>query len=332
MALIYSETNPTTQSEHVFNFKELAKTAGYSVLASGTGTGGTYNASGDDITNAGTGAGGMNRSNAWFRLRSPDGVNEWVFQRGTTDSFWRIKNNMSSGNFFTELPIGGGSISESVTPSSISQYIHEGGGTDAAPAFGNVFSSSSWTSNYNMKILFDNSPPYGWWTGGWLIGLSQPLLMVWDPLVATAPGDIHKYVFYSFTNNNVSISNITAETTSGGIRRMNTTVPSTSTFTSVHTYGHHPHNGTRSLANIAAGHGISTNPVTGRIDELPVIWGRNNTTLPSFYKGVSAFTKWTTQNLGLGQVGDNGDGTYRLTFGQAASIITVPWATDTVIL
>lgn len=72
-------------AEAFFFWKEDLKTNGWTVGSSSDGT--TYNASGDQITSGGSGAGGFNNDSAWVRLVAPDGTREILLQRtGDADS------------------------------------------------------------------------------------------------------------------------------------------------------------------------------------------------------------------------------------------------------
>lgn len=67
--------------EAMFDLKELLKSVGWTVQSSSDGT--TYNASGDQITHFGSGAGGYGNVSAWFRIQDPGALREYVFQRGS---------------------------------------------------------------------------------------------------------------------------------------------------------------------------------------------------------------------------------------------------------
>lgn len=88
MAYLTIENGILTGSQAIFNLKELLKSAGYQVLSSSDGT--TYNSTGDQISSGSSGANGMANNRAWFRIRSVDGINEWVFQRDSSNTSWRI--------------------------------------------------------------------------------------------------------------------------------------------------------------------------------------------------------------------------------------------------
>jgi hypothetical protein len=79
----------------IYQWKEKAKLNGWTVMSSGTGS--TFNASGDSITATTM----TNTANSWFRIRMPS-VNgltrEFVFQRTTSTKTFQINYSMS-GSF-----------------------------------------------------------------------------------------------------------------------------------------------------------------------------------------------------------------------------------------
>lgn len=76
-----------------FNLLQTLLSAGWTHWASGTGTSGTFSTTPGNgnlqITNSGTGAGGLRRNNAWFILRCPASKRQILIQRGTNDTAWR---------------------------------------------------------------------------------------------------------------------------------------------------------------------------------------------------------------------------------------------------
>lgn len=116
----------TNGPESLYRQKEMLKSAGWVVKSSSDGT--TLDASGDILTSGASGAGGMNNVDSWFRIQSPDGVREFVWQctvifTGT----WRA-------SFRTKYVVGafsGGTASQ--VPSATDEQTVKGSGTDAAP-------------------------------------------------------------------------------------------------------------------------------------------------------------------------------------------------------
>ena len=138
----------------VYYFKEAMKQAGWVVMMSGDAS--TYWPASDGITHGSSGAGGMDNTNAWFRIRSPAGAGgrEYTFQRMAVATTWRMKYSPSAG--FTQAPIGGGSIDATHTPSATDQAIVVGAGTDASPT-GTI---SLTASASKLHIGTDNAAPY----------------------------------------------------------------------------------------------------------------------------------------------------------------------------
>src|SRR5688500_12752572 len=101
----------STTAIPMFLVKEVLKSSGWTIPASSDGL--TYNSSGDQITHAGSGAGGHQNTRAWWRARDPNGRREITVQYvGISGSLtWRTK--------FSELSrFVLGSPAATVTPSA----------------------------------------------------------------------------------------------------------------------------------------------------------------------------------------------------------------------
>jgi hypothetical protein len=100
----------TDISDVFFEWKQLAKTVGWTVLSSGDGMS-LYNPDGygDCLTTALAGAGGFSNNKAWFRIRMPtvDGYNrEFLFHRSSTSkTYLNIYYSFSS-----KFIVGGSAI------------------------------------------------------------------------------------------------------------------------------------------------------------------------------------------------------------------------------
>ncbi len=121
-------------------------TAGWTQVGSGDAS--TFSNSGTGpVTGGGSGAGGMDNTGAWVRLRDPGGVREMIFQRGASSASWSLF--YSVGARFT-----GGSPSATVRPTA----------TDEVTVFSAVnFSTTS--PAYAHAIVEDTAinGVYGWW-------------------------------------------------------------------------------------------------------------------------------------------------------------------------
>lgn len=144
----FSDVNTIgTGAAAMFKLKEVLKAAGWTVPRSSDGL--TYNAGGDQITVATSGAGGMENNNAWYVVREPGDRREWCVQRGTTNRSWRIK--YSADDKFT-----GGSPGVSQTPSATDEQIIVGSGTDASPVFATTYHAVD--SAYRIHIIANSTP------------------------------------------------------------------------------------------------------------------------------------------------------------------------------
>jgi len=155
MAYLFDVNNgaPGSGPQAYYQLKELLKLAGWTVVASSDGT--TYNASGDESTSGSAGAGGLNNSLAWFRIREPGtNLREFTFQKDSSQTYnWRIKYSGGPGTGFT-----GGSPSATQTPSATDEIILQGSGTDAAPGFQQQFDTPD--NGWKFNACASNTAPY----------------------------------------------------------------------------------------------------------------------------------------------------------------------------
>ena len=148
-----------TTAAAFYAFKALAKAQGFTVPSSSDGT--TYNAAGDQITHGGAGAGGMANSLAWFRLRDPAGVREWLFQRGSTSNHhWWIR-------YSALARFVGGAPSATVGPTATDSQNHVG----TATAGTDCFLGGGGEGTLRFQMMVDSTAPYTWYmyaysTGG----------------------------------------------------------------------------------------------------------------------------------------------------------------------
>lgn len=149
----FSDVNTIgTGAAAIFKLKAVLKAAGWTVPSSSDGT--TYNSSGDQITVATSGAGGMANNSAWFVIREPGGRREWCFQRGTTNQVWRVKYSALAR--FTGGSPGATRVPSATDSADANALI--GGGTDASPTFGSWFATDS---TYRVHITANSTPISG---------------------------------------------------------------------------------------------------------------------------------------------------------------------------
>jgi hypothetical protein len=162
MAYLYTRNlTPAFGAEAIFNLKTALKAAGWTVTKSSDGV--TFNASGDQITVSGTGAGGMRVVKAWFVIQQPTAAfgfqRQFCFQNADANGYqWRIKYSAGAG-------FSGGSPGAIATPSATDEGYIFGAGTDAAPTFASLFQASYGnTVPVRQQIMVNNASPYEWYT------------------------------------------------------------------------------------------------------------------------------------------------------------------------
>lgn len=133
----------------VWAIKELLKTAGWTCVGSGTGTGGTYDTS-DLITTAAI----LNASvgdKAYVILQKPGSTFQVSFQRVESRLNFRMKIT----------PTGfAAPAAADATPAAADQVVLCGSGTDASPT------GAQWMNNVNTyrgQMAADNAAPYTWY-------------------------------------------------------------------------------------------------------------------------------------------------------------------------
>jgi len=211
MVRIFSVNNtPANVAEAIFTLKGVKKSAGWTVPKSSDGS--TYNSSGDQITLAGSGAGGMDNARAWFVIQMPGSSCSFCLQRtsstGANTSYqWRVKYSKGAG--FT-----GGSPSASQVPSASDERVLLGAGTDASPTFSSFFLTAT-DGSYRYNCFANNASPYDFYSWAWTksSGSLHHTFGI-DPLVGAASGDTDPYVVH-LTGSAAGLTPITFGLTGG---------------------------------------------------------------------------------------------------------------------
>ncbi len=185
----------------VFNLKALLVAQGWEVVASGTGTGGTYGAAGSGTPDVIASAANVNTNNGWLRLRMPsvgsvqrELVVQWQAPSGANLNL-RVKYSYAAG--FVTAPSGAGVLGAGVAPSAADEVFVAGGGTDASPTFYSWGGSS--TSMRVHACAGGAAEGYGFWVAAYPVAGGNPeCAWVFEPLVAGtyAAEDVDPYVHY----------------------------------------------------------------------------------------------------------------------------------------
>lgn len=291
MSMIYtydgtnSSVNMTiaaSYTEVIYYLKQTLKQAGWTVTSSSDGT--TYNSTGDQITKAGSGAGGLNNASAWFVVKQPGSVagaqRQIMIQKITGEYNWTVKLSCASG-------FSGGNATTAPTASD-SQTL-----ANAVSIWSGAFTAGS---TVRLSIAADNAAPYSFYaityagstgtpSGGFAVdGLASGTYDSND-------GDPYIYFFPTYTNN------FTTAALSGGSAQCyrNATVGQTyvgATFTTISAAT------LNSSAASAVPGNLPANPYSTKDEVYPIMWVKVTTN--QMFKGVGSMIKWTGQSRGNG--------------------------------
>lgn len=293
-------TGPTTNQiplepeTSLILLKSLLKSAGWTVTAAGTGTGGTA-VSGANSDQFASGSTLYARAQAWFVITHPVSSRSFTFQHANTSATsinWRIK--YSPGGFAVTA-----SQTVNQTPGPITgseETILIGGGTDAAPTFAQFFNATTQTRRFHA--MADNASPYGFWAAEWPLGGGATALtsMVFDPLLSGSYNvlDTDPYVMYfrfgnSGGNNPPFRQNDIGSTTIGPVAWYRRGLSGSSAQVC-------PALSYNDAAAVLVPGGITTNPFSGADEVFPLPYGRAATLGgQSGWKGYGTILKWAGQ-------------------------------------
>lgn len=270
------EETPATGAASMLFLKTMWKSAGWVVKESGDSI--TYSAVGDIITHAGSGAGGMANTRAWFRMSNPDGV-EYTIQRGTLNYQWRVKVSAAA-------TFNAGSPDATTTPSVTGTDVKEllGAGTDASPTYETWFGTVD--GSYRLKAGADSASPYDFWTTGFPSGggaINHTFMHESLTVTPTDGAPFHTII----GNSDPSDGNLTAENASGSTRSYATVPAVTPTTWEIFPAGITTFGGQQGIPVR-----LATNPITTGDDLFPIQYARRAAIANPAYKGVGTVFKW----------------------------------------
>lgn len=133
----------------IWNLVNLLTSNGWTKFADSDGT--TYSGAGTQVTGPGSGANGLNNSNAWVALRDPSGASgrKYLFQRGSNDYSWWIRYVRSA-----TLNTAGNATTMPTNP-SVTNDLQNIFGTSATGTA--LFSA---TTNYYAHAVYETTASY----------------------------------------------------------------------------------------------------------------------------------------------------------------------------
>ena len=162
MAFTFSLNNAHSPQQALYELKEFLKAEGWSVIASGDGSGGSFSLAGDVLTTWSTSsdpvAGAVTNSRAWWRIKSPDGDRELLWQH----AYYNVATDYISIAYSRSAKFtgtGDGAPSATVAPTSTDAFLFAG---EKRPSFtmnGNSFSGGATITRVDY-IIGDASEDY----------------------------------------------------------------------------------------------------------------------------------------------------------------------------
>lgn len=157
MAYAEDLTTPATGDAAMRRLKTRLVAAGWTVVASGDGRS-AYGASSDVIT-ADSGAGSLDASGAWMRLRPGSGTREVLIIRGASVTTWTVR--------YSAAGFSGGSPSATTAPTATDQQTLISA-AQLLPANG----------TYRWLVCVEDAAPYHMWAGAIPTGGGAPRTLV----------------------------------------------------------------------------------------------------------------------------------------------------------
>lgn len=282
---LQNQIGPISQAEAIYDLKQTMKLAGYTVRGSGDGIS-AHSAVGDIITSPGTGANGMNNTNAWFTIRQGtggsapfSGVREWTFQRSTSSQVWFCEYSGPNTTFdqstgtATVRPVG-------VTAGEVKSFTPNAGADSILPA-NTLFT-------YQIRVG-DSAEDFHWYLqcypfgGGITNGRVMFLPMASNSIT---PTEDDPFVMCA-TQSNLLRATIASNNNCNmfGWQGKNGVI---NTWAEINA----PY-----LSNTSAGAciptGIPTNPTNQEDDSIPMLWARRAGLGAGGMKGMTTKMRWS---------------------------------------
>lgn len=157
-------TAPSANNICVWNIWQVMLQAGWVIVSSGGGTGGSFSASSSTphITSRGTGAGGAQNTNCWITLQAPASASRFIqFQYGSSTGQWNVA--VSNVGF---VGTANGAVSATVAPTASDQWNILAGTSGTSITYTDWFSSNT-AGTFHHGCYADANAPYGVISWAW---------------------------------------------------------------------------------------------------------------------------------------------------------------------
>ena len=328
--------NPATGAEAIWRLKQMLKQMGAMVTGSGDGgslyqlhpgpspySGGTHY---DVLTGYGTGANGLNNSQAWFILKLPSG-RFLAFQRGSSGAnYWRIVYLPLTTPGGAVQTLNAGSATAMALSSTDVNYLK---GTSVSTAGAQYFGTDA---TYRQNMSYDDDTKAFWmvcWAAGSGITESAGGAFCYDPLLVnsfpsedTDPVVIYCPDFFNSSGNQAWRANALSSEGNYAPKAYLRRGMTGESFVVIPALVYCNSSGTAVFPG-----GAGSNPHNFKDDGLPIIYARRASVgVPAGYKGASTFLRWLAANRGTGQAMTLSVAKDRI----AVADVSLPWDASTV--
>jgi hypothetical protein len=291
--------SPASQAQAIFDLKETMKLAGYTVRASGDGIA-AHSAVGDIITSSGSGANGMNNTNAWFTIRQPaggsapySGTREWTFQRSTLSYTWFCEYSGPDTTFdqttgtATVRPVG-------LVAGQVKSFTPNAGADSILPS----------TTNFTYQIrVGDSSENFHWYLQCYPLGggtTNGRVMFVPMSSNSITPTEDEPFIMCATINDllGATIGASSGNANFFGWQGKNGTI---NAWAEINSW-------VLALAQTGAAlfpNGSGTNPDNQEDDSIPMYWGRRAAAGSGGLKGATTVLRWPSNDRETGAVFDS---------------------------
>lgn len=278
-----NNVSPVSQAVAIFDLKAAMVSAGYTVRGSGDGIA-AHSTTGNVITSSGSGANGMNNADAWFTVEQAiggvapySGTRQWTFQRGANSYSWACE--YSGPNTTFDQATGSATVRPTgVVAADIKPFT-------SASGFQTIFPT---TLNFTYQIRVGNSVEKFFW---YLIGYpngggNTNCHIFFAPLSNETITSTEDDPFILSANNGTLLFSAIGQKTTGNVFGWQGKNGTVNAYALVSAMAYVDNGGVCSPSE------LGTNPIGNEDSELPIMWGRINTSTQPGFKGGTTVIQW----------------------------------------
>lgn len=293
-----NKTVPVSQAVAIYDLKAVMKLAGYTVKGSGDGNA-AFSSTTDIITNSGSGANGINNTDAWFTIRQPtggsapySGTREWTFQRSSSSQSWFCE--YSGPDTIFDQSTGSATVRPTgVLAGQVKSFTPSGGASSILP--------NNTLFTYQI-FVGDSTENFNWYLQCYTLGgTTTNGRVMFAPMQSNSitPTEDDPFILCA-TNSNLTLTTLSVGTSSEffGWQGKNGII---NTWAMIAGW---------IIANTSTNTGgfpnyMGTNLTNRQDDTVPIVWGRRAGAGQGGLKGITTVMRWPSNLRETGALYDN---------------------------